>query len=198
MVALPFSRYHMLVPELARVPPDREVLGIPAACVGAAVEQLRPLLPLPVAPHTVTDLYLVAHSSRIADRRRYLAQLGHQIAATHERSQARVVAVKAHPRETDVILLSSLEATGAVVFPHWLPAELVVPSLRPDVDVHCGLSTFIVSSLMLMPRRRIHLDPSTEVAHADILRAWDPSIMVGDASTVSARDDVPEAPGSGC
>lgn len=175
--SLPFSRYHMLIPELARVPPGSEVLGIPGTCVVEAVKMLEEAFPIDDDHQPVTDLFLLDHSDRIDDVIRCVDDIACRANGVRGRSGG-VPAVKAHPRETDRRLLELLGQLDELVFPHWVPAEMFAPHLRPDATVYCGLTTFVVSSRFLIPDRQILLNRAVRPDHGQVLVRWDSSIEV--------------------
>jgi hypothetical protein len=175
---LPFARQHVLSPEFARHGSETVATAIPGQCLSVAVR----ILSAPVGsgageePERVTHLRLLHLSNRISDVPEYFQEL--RAWAKFVRSTENAVpAIKAHPREINAEVLDLLKTVDAFVFPNRVPIELVGLRLAPDVVVTCGLTTFIVSSRFLLPRRRIILDKSVNPLFVSSLRDWDASIL---------------------
>jgi hypothetical protein len=183
MTAMPFARYHMLAPALARVPADAdaEVEEIPGPCLVEALSILQGPLSVHLALGSITDVLLLDHSDRIADVGRCLEDVADWVHSVRGRHPIGNPRVKAHPRETDRALLDGVDGLGDVALPHWLPIEIYANCLRPDATIHCGLTTFIVSSRVLIPDRRVLLNDDVPPEHAEILTRWDPRVTVRNA-----------------
>jgi hypothetical protein len=173
--AFPYAAYHVIAPDLARTPEPRVV--IEDEWLVRALSEFQPMVRISPDAPLVSDLLVLAHTERLSGPSAYLAQLEHSITAIRNRFPASVVAVKAHPRERNKAFLEYATKLSDVVFPSWLPAELIAPALRPDCRIFCGLSTFVVTSRSLLPNRTILLDhTSIDSEWLRRLQDWDPAI----------------------
>ena len=120
--------------------------------------------------HPVTDMYLLAHSERMPSVEDYVERIRGHIRSLNRVHSNTCVAVKAHPRERNDRLVAELEDLGAYVVPHWVPAELLVGIVDPQVSVHCGLTTFVLTSRLLLPERQLRLDPTVLPSHRAVLQ----------------------------
>lgn len=174
--ALPYHTYHLLLPSIARVPAGSRLREIPAPCLRRAADRLGAALPSLSLGAPITHLRLLNHSDVYRD----LDQVRCELVAWVDRvsrSRGSRPAVKAHPRERDGSVHTMLEGLGVPVVPHWYPAEVMGGSLVPDVRVWCGLTTFAMTSRMLIPERSVILDDTVAREQAAILRKWDPTIQ---------------------
>ena len=178
--ALPYDAYHLIVPAIARVPAGSVVHGIPEEALRNAARTLRSGFPELAGGAPVTQLRLLNHSTVLPALNVVMGELRDWVDDVR-RDPAAVPAVKAHPRERSTKLHAALHTLGVRVLPNWYPVEILGPALAPDVELWCGLTTFIVSSRFLVPGRRVILDASVAPRPADFLRRWDATICQGSA-----------------
>jgi hypothetical protein len=178
LLRLPFESYYLLFPDLFRLDvDDRKIVPIDGSILRRQVEQLGQLIGIqPDDKELFTHFRALRHTERIADVPAYVAE-----ACTWARKVRGVggrAAVKAHPRERNVNLLRALREIGATELPRELPAEVLTPMLSPDCSISCGLSTFVLTSRVMLPRRRVYLEGTVDRALADRLAAWDPMVAI--------------------
>jgi hypothetical protein len=176
MTALPFRQGHVLIPALARKDLSGATNSIPAECLSWAVNALAVSIREPKGSERITDLYLMRHTERVGDIANYLEDVRKWTESIADSTRRRVAAVKAHPRESSERAVQVLSRLGVTVIPQNLPVELLVPTLSDSVAITCGLTTFVISSRLLLPGRRILLDDSVNELDVTLLRSWDPSI----------------------
>ena len=128
--------------------------------------------------NSITDVLLLDHSDRMPDVRRCLDDVLTWIQTVRDRHPTGTPRVKAHPRETDQALLQAVRELDDVALPHWLPVEIYANCFQPNATIHCGLTTFIVSSRILIPGRLVLLNGEVLPEHAEILTNWDPRVRV--------------------
>jgi hypothetical protein len=178
LLRLPFESYHVLFPGLFRLQVDpRRIVPIDEEVLRRQVEQLGQLIGIePDENAPFTHFRALRHTERIADVPAYVAE-----ACTWARKVRGVggrAAVKAHPRETNVQLLRALREIGATELPRELPAEVLTRLLSPDCSITCGLSTFVLTSRIMLPGRRVYLEGAVDRALADRLAAWDAMVAI--------------------
>ena len=170
--ACSYASYDVIAPDLSRTPHELS-RRIPTESIRRIADTLWPGLALAPPSNPITDIYLLANSERMPSVGRYMESIRARLKIANEDHSHTCVAVKAHPRERNRQLLTELEDLGAYVVPHWVPAELLVGILDPRVSVHCGLTTFVLSSRLLLPGRQLRLDESVSLAHTRILEQWE-------------------------
>lgn len=170
-----FASVQAIVPELCRAAPSL-VQEIPAESLKGATEIMDKVLPLEPPERSITDLVLLANSERMAEPARYLADVLASVRSPTFGDGSGTVALKAHPRERNPAFITQLASHADYAIPNWVPVELVSGWLSPEVRVHCGMTTFILTSKKLLPGRCVYLDASVPVGHARSLGRWDPAI----------------------
>jgi hypothetical protein len=176
--ALPFSHWNVLFPEATRVRVrPEEITPIPAECLRWAVERMQAGLPDLDVGRPVTHLYLLGvHPSGRSPDASMFALRTWVNSVRHEQPSASL-AVKPHPRETNRRLLDALHRIdGLEVLPSWMPAEMLAPSLAEGVTIRCDLTTFVMTSRVLLPGRVVELEPGVAIDAAAMLHRWDPTI----------------------
>jgi hypothetical protein len=182
--AFPYESYNVIAPEFCRAPATL-IDPIPVESLRRATEIMQAALPLPAPARPITDLYLLANSERMPDPVGYVGEMRAWVAQRVADDPTTYIAVKAHPREKDRRLMAAVHDLGDYTIPHWVPAELLTGHLNPSGSVHCGLTTFIVSSRQLLPQRRLYLDQTVRPEHVEIVQRWDPTIT---SDTIDLRE----------
>lgn len=178
--AFSYASYDVIAPDLSRTPQELS-RRIPIESIRRIADTLWPALGVAPPTDPITDIYLLANSERMSSVGNYMENIRARIETVSQDHSNTCVAVKAHPRERNGRLVTELEDLGAYVVPHWVPAELLVGILDPQVSVHCGLTTFALSSRLLLPRRQLRLDQSVRPEHARILQQWENASAVSDS-----------------
>ena len=176
--ALPFSDWNVLFPEVTRVKVrTEEITPIPAECLRQAVEWMHTGLPDVSVDRPVTHLYLLGvHPSGRSPDGSMFALRTWVDSVRHDQPSA-ILAVKPHPRETNRRLLDALyRIDGLEVLPSWMPAEMLAPWLAQGVTIRCDLTTFVMTSRVLLPDRVVELEPGVAIDAATMLHRWDPAI----------------------
>jgi hypothetical protein len=177
-----------IVPELCRAPPSL-VREIPVASLKGATAALGSALGLEVPTSQIVDLVLLSHSESISDIDRYLSALLDMVRSRALDTPSTGIAMKAHPRERNARFLDQLAEQADYVVPNWVPVELLVDWMEPTVRVHCGMTTFILTSKRLLPKRTVTLDDGVPAAHAAALHEWDSAIgLASRSSSLPATD----------
>ena len=57
-----------------------------------------------------------------------------------------------------------------------MPAEMLAPWLAQGVTIRCDLTTFVMTSRVLLPDRVVELEPGVAIDAATMLHRWDPAI----------------------
>jgi hypothetical protein len=175
----PFAKYHYLVPELARpeappskIEPIREQMFIDA------VESLSKLTPDDELTSRISHLWFLAHSDGIADVPEYLQAIRRWVADIRMKDANATPGVKPHPRERNAAFLTGIKSSewGVAALPHQMPAELMTSDLDRDCIIRSSLSTFVVTSRLLLPGRTIELESSPAQGVLEKLTAWDSGI----------------------
>ena len=177
-----YRRYNVVAPELFGSTAG-PVAAIPNESVLRATVLLRRAIQIPTPERKISHLYVLSNTERVPDRDLYLRSLRSWIDDVATEDPSNVVAVKAHPRERNVAFRSAIGELGVYVVPHWVPLEVITPSLSPSASVYCGLSTFILTSRYLLPQRMIYLDSSVPLPDAQFFWRWDQHVVRGPRDT---------------
>lgn len=172
---LPFQRYFVLQPAMSRLPTDACVTVISHRSFRSTVRELADLVHIDVPRKSVTALRLLDHSQTIVDRDQYVREVRQW--AKDEPIRLGVAAVKVHPRENDASFVRKLGELDVVQLPQALPAEMLSNYLSDSCDIYCGLTTFILTSRLIIPQRRINLSPGVRAEHRSHLMAFDAGIV---------------------
>ena len=179
---LPFIRYHVLFPDLFRLRGrGRQVVAIDGEGFRRQVPILGDLIGLADAYEGApfTHFRALRHTERVADVDGYVAEVFSW--AQDVRDAGGRAAVKAHPRERNQQLLGKLSQSGASELPRDLPAEVITPLLSADCSISCGLSTFVLTSRLMLPNRRVILEDMVDGVSAERITAWDPKVVLATA-----------------
>jgi len=176
--ALPFSSWNVLFPEVTRLRVDTALIdAIPADCLRWATTRLETALAPLSINHPVTHLYLLGIQEDRRGSDSALFALRTWIDTVMHDEPKATLAVKPHPRETNRRLLDAVGSIGGVqVLPPWLPAEMLTSYLAADVTIRCDLTTFAMTSRILLPGRSVELEPTVAVDASAMLHRWDPTI----------------------
>lgn len=174
-----FDRFHLLFPDICRstIPLER-VQRIQGAWFRESVERFSMITDRFLPDVSPTDIYLPGLSDSTTDASSVVSLIEEWLTSIRATSPGSVCAVKLHPRERNRELLSRLDCLDLIRYPNWIPAELLVHSLDPLCRIRAGLTTFILSSKILVPERRIWLESSINHEYADTLKQWDSSISM--------------------
>ena len=179
--SLPFQRYHALFPDCIGVgDPAAEIVQIDHGWFTSALERVSPLIHPLVQESGITHLKLLANTERVVDTDSYgesIRQWSGRVRATDQDSRP---AVKPHPREHNRQFLTQLSEMGIATLPHEIPAELLTEAMSSDCRIETGPTTFVMTSKIVMPERRIQLEPNCPVSARTFLVGWDPNIEGGD------------------
>ena len=173
-IARSYDTFHLVAPELSRTP--EPMIAIRDIWLQKAMSDFSSIVPVDSDQPIVTDLILLPHTESISDVDGFVSNLRRALARIRTDNSEAVLAIKAHPRERDDLLLSLGASMGDVCFPNWMPGELLAPSLHSECRIVTGLSTFIVTSRTLLPARKISLYGPVDPQSLDRLQSWDPSI----------------------
>jgi hypothetical protein len=174
---LTYEKFHLLIPELRRSTiPLEKVEQIESPWVKEAADRLSKCVEPYVPSMSATDVLFASFSLNIDDIPSFVASVERWVNAVKSESIHRKCAVKLHPRESNSELIFGLKSLDLVLYPAWIPAELLIKYLDPNCRMTMGLSTFILSSNILSPGRRVRLDSSVPTAYADKLMEWDDAI----------------------
>ena len=126
----------------------------------------------------ISHLWFLAHSDSIADVPDQLRQIQVWAAEIRKNDVHAVPGVKPHLCERNLTFLSGINSIGCgvVILPYQIPAELMAPSLNQECVIRSSLSTFIVTSRLLLPGRKIELESDPSPAVFEKLSAWDSGI----------------------
>ncbi len=176
--ALPFSGWHVLYPSFCRLDVESERISpIPGDALVTAVGRAAAVVPRPALPGPITHLHLLSRTTPTYGAGASLAAVRRWADAVREHRPEASLAVKAHPLESDTAMLGALEKVDdLVVLPSWLPSELLSSLLAPDVCIRCDLTTYIVTSRVLLPGRTVELEATVAPDSARALLQWDPRI----------------------
>jgi hypothetical protein len=172
--ATKFDSFHLLFPKFRRssIPFDKTE-KIHEGAFKQAVERLRESIDEFLPDRTPTHIVFPSHSSQISNVSEYLSSVKQWIADAKSTYPDNVCAIKLHPRESNNEIITGLSALEVVLYPSWIPAELIVHRLSPTCEILTGLSTFILSSSIIMPQRRLVLDETVSPEYARLFRIWD-------------------------
>jgi len=176
--ALPFSGWHVLFPDFCRldVGLDR-ITPIPADALVNAIGRAATAVPQSGVPESITDLHLLGRTTPTHGAHSGIEAMRAWADSVRDRYPGASLAVKAHPLESDRATLKALEDVDDLqVLPSWVPSELLTSLLAPEVRIRCDLTTFIVTSRVLLPGRTVELESTVAAESARALLEWDPQI----------------------
>jgi hypothetical protein len=177
--ALTFVQYHALFPDVVRVPSERSsVAAIEPAWLRSSLERFTPLVSPLLPSTTLTHVRMLGNTERIEDMRAYLRQIEEWSRTVSASGNEPRRAVKPHPRERNKGFLDQIRNLGIAVLPHQIPAELMISVFEPDCTFTCGPTTFVMTSKLLLPQRRVEFPPGALTPAASFLMGWDPTITV--------------------
>jgi hypothetical protein len=178
LITLPFETYHVLFPSLFRMKvTESKLVSVDKSVFCRQVERFGEITTIHTPGDTLfTHFRALRHTERVADISGYLGEVTEWVRSIHQ-SGGRV-AVKAHPRESNRHLLRGLRASGATELPHELPAEILTALMESDCLLTSGLSTFVLTSRLMLPERKVSLEGAVDPALASRLARWDPTVRV--------------------
>jgi hypothetical protein len=177
--ALPYQHFHFLRPDLARTEiPDSRLSQISPKAFVSSVSRFARHVTGSMPSRPATDIYFIRNTESVPDQNRYLDDVRRWSETVSAAGEERVAGIKPHPREADQRFLRRLSNEGITLYPHWVPGELLVPFLDEKCRMYSGLSTFILTSKILLPQRSILLERSIDARWLAILQQWDDNISV--------------------
>jgi hypothetical protein len=176
-MVMEYEKFHLLFPAIRRSTiPIQQVKQIEHSWFVGSVKRMRTLTDKLTPDDTPTDIWFPSLSVHLQDVSSYVRSVERQLAAVRAESTQSVCAVKCHPREENQELLLGLNSLEMIHYPPWLPAELLLHKFDPGCTIRTGLSTFVLSSMIVSPGRAVWLDSSVNQEYRDSFNRWEKSL----------------------